>query len=160
MKIEDIKINTKDINRYEHKGYPGGLSEVDAGAGKGSFGAGIHTKDMYKYNKYERSRMEMDLRGSEMLTGQEHLYSRYSAGVFDGMALSDQFLGEYYSTVSTSNVTKNIKLTKIILKKSKSCIICINCTFNFEHNMLWLYLLAEIRPCRTAIRAEGCFAGL
>lgn len=119
MKIEDVKINAKDINSYEQKVYPGGLFEVDAGAGKGSFGAGIRTEDMYHYNRYERSRMEMDLRGSEMLTGQEHLYSRYSAGVFDGMALSDQFLGEYYSTVSTSNVTKNIKLTKIIFKKKK-----------------------------------------
>lgn len=38
--------------------------------------------------------------GKGIIGGQEDVYYRYRAGVYDEMALSDQFLGEYYSSVS------------------------------------------------------------
>lgn len=34
---------------------------------------------------------------------------RYRAGMFDEMALSEEFLGEYYSSVSTQTVIENTK---------------------------------------------------
>lgn len=42
-----------------------------------------------------------------MIMGEDRY--RYRAGMFDGMALSEEFLGEYYSNVSTQTVTENTK---------------------------------------------------
>nr|XP_046264008.1 desmoglein-2-like [Scatophagus argus] len=110
VEVDGGTLHTKNINNYEGKAYLGGLAEVGGaatGAGAASAGA-VNTstlvaENMHLYNQYNHSggQMEMDYAGGGMMTGQEHLFSQYSAGVFDGMALSHQFLGEYYASKSS-----------------------------------------------------------
>lgn len=109
MEVDGGTINVKNVNKYGGKGYLGGLAEVGGAAGGGAALSGaINTstltdENMHLYNQYKHSsgQVELDCTGGGMMTGQEHLYSRYRTGVFDGMALSHKFLGEYYSSVST-----------------------------------------------------------
>ncbi|TNN61085.1 Desmoglein-2 [Liparis tanakae] len=97
-------INAKNINTYEGKGFLGGL--VELGGAAGGSGA-IHnsiltTENMNQYNQYRHSsgQMGMDHTDAGMMTGHRQMGSQYMGGIFDGMALSDQFLGEYYSSKS------------------------------------------------------------
>lgn len=55
-----------------------------------------------------RERTDMEHMDGGMMQGQEH-YSEYRGGLFDGMALSSEFLGEYYSNVSTRNGRESIE---------------------------------------------------
>lgn len=63
----------------------------------------VMTDNMHLYNRYNHSsgQVEVDYAGGGMMTGEDRLHSQYRARVFDGMALSDAFLDEYYSSVST-----------------------------------------------------------
>lgn len=110
------KINAHNINSFGGNGCLGGLVEVEEEAGKGAaLGGAVNTStwmNTHLYSQYpNRGQEEMDYMGAGMMTGQEHRFSQYMAGAFDGMALSDQFLEEYYSSVSTKNVIKNGSLT-------------------------------------------------
>ncbi|KAM9349915.1 desmoglein-2-like protein [Symphorus nematophorus] len=112
VEVDCGTVNAKNINIYGGKGYLGGLAGAGAAAGGGAALGAMNTstltaENMHMYNQYNHSsgQMEMDYAGGGgMMTGQEHLYSQYrtgaGAGVFDGMALSDDFLGEYYSSKS------------------------------------------------------------
>lgn len=78
------------------------MGAAGGGAGLGAVNTSNLTTENMQYNQYRHfgGQDEMDYTGTGMLGGQEHLFSRYRAGAFDGMALSDQFLEEYYLSVS------------------------------------------------------------
>lgn len=109
VEVDGGTINVKNVNKYGGKGNLGGLPKVGGAAGGGaSLGGAINTstltaENMHLYDQYNHSsgQVELDYTGGGMYTGQEHLYTRSRTGVFDGMALSHKFLGEYYSSVST-----------------------------------------------------------
>lgn len=107
MEVDGGTTNAKNINTFERKGYQGELAEIRATSRGGAVNMStLTTENTHMYNRYKRfvGHEEMELMDTGMLAGQEHLFSRYRAGVFDGMALSDQFLGEYYSSVSISKL--------------------------------------------------------
>lgn len=100
---EGATIGAKNIS-LGGKGYLGGLVDLGGAAGGGAAVGGsiLTTENMHRYSQYNQShgQVAVDYMDVGMMTGQKHLYSRYGAGVFDGMALSDQFLGEYYLSKS------------------------------------------------------------
>uniref|UniRef100_A0A3Q1H2R5 Desmoglein-2-like n=1 Tax=Acanthochromis polyacanthus TaxID=80966 RepID=A0A3Q1H2R5_9TELE len=55
---------------------------------------------MYSRYRHYSGHEEMDHVGAGMMTGQDFSLSHYSSAVFNGMALPDQFLEEYYSSKS------------------------------------------------------------
>lgn len=94
-------MNTKNI--YGGKTYLGGVTEFGAASGGALNTSTMTAENMHMYSRYKHfGGQEIDLMGTG-IAGQEHLFSQYRAAVFDGMALSDQFLWEYYSNVSTFN---------------------------------------------------------
>lgn len=80
------------------RGAGGDLIDIGMGAGAGAFGgAAIGLENGYgRYGEH----IEMERVDGGMTLGTGH-YSDYRGGLFDGMALSSEFLGEYYSNVST-----------------------------------------------------------
>ncbi|KAF1383815.1 hypothetical protein PFLUV_G00135730 [Perca fluviatilis] len=106
VEVDGGTMNAKNINTYEGKGNFGELNEFGAAAGgDAAFGRGLNTftmtaEDMRLYNQYNHSGWQggLDYSNAGMMTGQENNFSHYRAGAFDGMALSDQFLEEYYSS--------------------------------------------------------------
>ncbi|XP_068604476.1 desmoglein-2-like protein [Brachionichthys hirsutus] len=96
-------MKAKNIHGYGERGYLGGLVELGGGAGYGINTSTMTAEDMHLYNQYNQSsgRVEVDYSGGAMLTGQQHLFDKYRSEAFDGMALSDEFLGEYYSSKSS-----------------------------------------------------------
>ncbi|KAK9539280.1 hypothetical protein VZT92_004396 [Zoarces viviparus] len=97
-------INVRNTNTYEGNMYQGRLTELGGAAGGGgALNTSILTSEnMDLYNQYRHSSGQagMDYVDAGMMTGQGQRFSQYRAGAFDGMALSDQFLGEYYSSKS------------------------------------------------------------
>lgn len=119
VEVDGGHITTQNINNYANR-YTGGQVE-QGGANFGGAASGgavnmstVTAENMHQYNQYNYSggQMGTDYTGAGMMTAQEHLYSRYRAGAFDGMALSEEFLGEYYSSVSIEKVTENTNLIK------------------------------------------------
>lgn len=112
MEVDGGTTNVKNINTFGKRGYQGELNEFRATGGGGTLGAfntsTLTSENMHMYNQYKQfgGHEEMELRGTGMLGGQEHLFSRYRAGAFDGLALTDEFLEEYYSSVSISLETE------------------------------------------------------
>lgn len=108
MEVDVGTTNAHNINTFGRKGYRGEAAEFQAIGGGAALGAvntsTLTTENMHMYNQYKHfgGHDEMELMGTGMLAGQEHLFSRYRGGVFDGLALSDQYLEEYYSSVSIS----------------------------------------------------------
>lgn len=103
VEVDGGTINIKDVNNYGGKGYFGGLNEE----GGAALGGGINTstmtaEEMRLYRLYNNSggQIDMDYAGGGMMTGQQHFFDRYRADAFDGMALSEEFLGQYYASVS------------------------------------------------------------
>ncbi|XP_031711123.1 desmoglein-2-like isoform X1 [Anarrhichthys ocellatus] len=97
-------IKARNINTYEGNIYQGRLTELGGAAGGGG---GLNTSiltsenmDLYNQYRHSRGQVGMDYVDAGMMTGQGQRFSQYRAGAFDGMALSDQFLGEYYSSKS------------------------------------------------------------
>ncbi|KAM8727098.1 desmoglein-2-like protein [Acanthopagrus schlegelii] len=104
VEVDGGHITTQNVNNYANR-YTGGLAEL-GGANFGGAASGgavnmstVTAENMHQYNQYNYSggQMGMDT-GAGMMTGQEHLHTRYRAGAFDGMALSEEFLGEYYTS--------------------------------------------------------------
>uniref|UniRef100_A0A672G470 Desmoglein-2-like n=1 Tax=Salarias fasciatus TaxID=181472 RepID=A0A672G470_SALFA len=71
---------------------------LGGGAGFGMNTSTLVTENINMYNQYRRGG---GLEEMDMMQGQGYGYSHYSGGAFDGMALSEQFLGEYYSSKSS-----------------------------------------------------------
>lgn len=109
VEVDGEAVNAKDINTYQGRGYLGGLADFGGALGGGALGGGAYggafntsnltAENMHMYNQYNNTSGQMNV-DTGMMTGQEHHFSQYGAGVFDGMALSEQFLGEYYSSKS------------------------------------------------------------
>ncbi|KAF7668476.1 hypothetical protein LDENG_00008060 [Lucifuga dentata] len=103
VEVDHGTIPAKDINNFRGKGFVGGLQGAGAGEGAG-FGGGVNTttitENMHRYNQYGHSsgHLEMGYMGGGMMTGHENAFSRYKAEAYNGMALSDHFLQEYYSS--------------------------------------------------------------
>ncbi|XP_072219200.1 desmoglein-2-like protein isoform X2 [Leuresthes tenuis] len=103
-------VNIKDIKNYEGNGYiEGGFGESGGAVG----GAGgcidlttstVTAENMHLYNQYGylRGQNETEFMGGGMMIGQDMSFTHYKGGAFDGMALSDHFLGEYYVTKSNN----------------------------------------------------------
>ncbi|XP_030017276.1 desmoglein-2-like [Sphaeramia orbicularis] len=107
--VDGGALTTKDINTVSAKGFQGLAEAGGMALGGGAFGGGLNTstwaENMEQYNRYSHysGQGNMGYMHGGTMTGQDHYYSQKSAGVFDGMALSDQFLEEYYT--SKSNYT-------------------------------------------------------
>lgn len=99
--MEHAAIKAKDINNY--RSGQGDLIDMRMGPGAGGFGGDIMTLD-HRFNRYGE---HIDMEHVDSGLTQGH-YSEYRGGLFDGMALSSEFLGEYYSNVSTQNGRESI----------------------------------------------------
>ncbi|KAK2822451.1 hypothetical protein Q5P01_022516 [Channa striata] len=90
-------------NTFAQKGHLG-VNEFGAAGGGATLGAvntsTLTAENMHMYNQYGHfgGQEDIDFMGTGMMTGQEHLFSQSTGGVFDGMAISDHFLEEYYSS--------------------------------------------------------------
>ncbi|KAM8850390.1 desmoglein-2-like protein [Spinachia spinachia] len=102
-------VNAKNNSAYGGQGYSGGLMEIGGAAGAAGAGGALHNsfyshekQDLYNQHHVSGGQVGMDYVEAGMMTGQgrEQLFSRYRAEAFDGMALSDHFLAEYYSSKS------------------------------------------------------------
>ncbi|XP_071347518.1 desmoglein-2-like protein [Trachinotus anak] len=85
---------SKNAHNYGVKEY----GELGGGLAGGA--TTIITDKRDQYGHYVIGQEEREIIDTGMVTGQEHLFSQYRAGAFDGMALSNQFLEEYYSSKS------------------------------------------------------------
>ncbi|KAM4550948.1 desmoglein-2-like protein isoform 1-T2 [Odontesthes bonariensis] len=105
VEVDGGTVNIKDINNYEGNGYLEGFGE--------SGGAGgcidltrptVTAENMHLYNQYGylSGQNQMIYMGGGMMQGHDMSFSHYKGGAFDGMALSDHFLGEYYLTKSNN----------------------------------------------------------
>lgn len=99
-------MNGTGITMGGRKDYMSGLVETDAVQGGGFTMMG---QDSYLYNQYGYSGGQQHMGFSEggMMGGQamqDMHFSNYEFGAFDGMALPDHFLGQYYSEVSILTV--------------------------------------------------------
>ena len=97
-----------DVGAAGGNGFLGGFGSgaaLGGGAGaKGGFNSSslLTTENIHRYRQFGEQDMEMDYIGGGMMTGQDQFSSRYRAGAYDGMALSEGFLAEYYGSVSIS----------------------------------------------------------
>ncbi|XP_061654604.1 desmoglein-2-like protein [Phyllopteryx taeniolatus] len=94
-------IISKEINTLGGKGYLGGLAEGGGAIISGNQNSILTTDNVYLYNKYNRFSGQGQMNGINggVMTGQSH-FNQYRGGAFDNLALSDHFLGEYYSSKS------------------------------------------------------------
>ncbi|KAM9844703.1 desmoglein-2-like protein [Aulostomus maculatus] len=101
-----VEVDVSKLNTAGGKDYLSGLAEGGGAAGGATLGAfnssTLTAENMHLYNQYNQNsgEMKMDYMDSGMMLGQEHAFSQYGAGAFDGMALSEQFLGGYYASKS------------------------------------------------------------
>ncbi|XP_074545677.1 desmoglein-2-like protein [Halichoeres trimaculatus] len=101
VEVDGSMMKKQNVNVTGRGGYPDGIELGGApGGGAGCGNSSLTTENVQTYSRYKQSggQIEMDYLGAGTMTGQEHLYSQYRAGAFDGMALSEQFLGDYYSS--------------------------------------------------------------
>lgn len=90
-------MKIKDVNNYGKGQHD--LIDMGGAARGGGIGGGTMTID--GFNRYGEH-IDLEYVSGGMMLGQGN-YSQYSGGLFDGMALSSEFLGEYYSNVSAPN---------------------------------------------------------
>lgn len=95
-------LNYKDINAYG-KGQGGDL--IDTGMGAYARDGAIETLDRFRHYRDYNNMEHMD---GGMMLEQGH-FSEYGGGLFDGMALSSEFLGKYYSNVSTQSGERTLE---------------------------------------------------
>lgn len=93
---------SKDINTFGGNAYLAGLAEGGGAHVSGNENCILTTDNVHLYNEYNRfsGHGRMNSMDGGMMTGQGH-FSQYRGGAFDDLAVSDHFLEEYYSTVST-----------------------------------------------------------
>ncbi|XP_008298599.1 desmoglein-2-like [Stegastes partitus] len=106
-------MNARDVNTFGGRGQPGGGPDLGGMAGAGAAGGGAtlgytvntSTLNVENVNRYSRYRHfsgheEVDHMGGGMMTGHDLSLSQYRGAVFNGMALSDHFLEDYFSSKS------------------------------------------------------------
>ncbi|XP_056247907.1 desmoglein-2-like protein [Seriola aureovittata] len=96
-----VEVDHGTINANDGNG-ANGYGELGGGAAGG--GQIFVINDKKNYGHYVMGQKEREVNVSGMMTGQEDHFSQYGAGAFDGMALSEQFLEEYYSSKSNHAV--------------------------------------------------------
>lgn len=99
-------VNGADIKIGGRQDYMAGLVETDAALGGGFTTTG---QDSYLYNQYGYSsgQQHSGFTDGGMMGGQtikDMRFANYEFGNFDGMALPDHFLWQYYSQVSILTV--------------------------------------------------------
>lgn len=107
VEVDHGSVKAVDSHQYGGKGFLGG--QVAGGTAEGGAAAGggftsssfVTSENINQYQGFHQDQGCIDLRhmGEGAMTGQEH-FSRFGAGAYDGMALSEGFLDEYYSSVS------------------------------------------------------------
>lgn len=102
MEVDHVPVGAMDAKRYASKGGPGGYPEFGGGSG------GMTTENVQMYSQYQKVHGHGDYFGGGMVTGQNKYYSQRQFGAFDGMALSNDFLGNYYISVSTDFISASI----------------------------------------------------
>lgn len=86
------------------KGPGGDLIDMGFRGGSAAFGGAVVENGYSRWGE----NIEMERVDGGMSLGPGH-YSEYRGGLYDGMALSSEFLGEYYSNVSTRNGRESIE---------------------------------------------------
>lgn len=107
-------INIKDVNLsggqtyLDHFGSSGAAMD-----GRGTLtGQGMNMYNTYNYN-YSTGQDQMDFMGGGTMAGQDMSFSKYRLTAFDGMALPDHYLGQYYSEVSFFTIFSVIYLAMV-----------------------------------------------
>lgn len=105
MEVDHVPVDTKDTRGYGTKVVPGGYHEFGGRTG------GMTTEQLQMYSQYQKVHGHEDFLGGGIVTGKKDYYSQRQFGAFDGMALSDHFLGNYYISVSIHFMSASIKFT-------------------------------------------------
>lgn len=105
MEVDHIPVDATDTRRYASKGGLGGYPEFGGASG------GMTTENLQMYSQYQKVHGHEEYFGGGMVTGKNNYYSRREFGAFDGMALSDNFLGNYYISVSMHFLNASIQST-------------------------------------------------
>lgn len=95
MEVDHVPIDVMDAKKYAREGDLRGHPEAGGGTG------GMTAENMHMYSQYQNFHRQGDYFGGGTMTGQKHFHSQNKFGAFDGIALSQDFLGEYYISVST-----------------------------------------------------------
>ncbi|XP_032421120.1 desmoglein-2-like [Xiphophorus hellerii] len=113
VQVDGSTINTKNINMS------GGAAYLDNLTGAGMGGGGTLTgEEMWmddKYNYYHANRDQMGFMGAGTMTGQEMSFSKQRLTAFDGMALPEHYLGQYYSVKSRQAPQQHLEKDKEVI---------------------------------------------
>lgn len=154
MEVDHVPIDAIDAKRYASGGGQGGYNE---------FG-GMTTEDVHMYSQYQKVHGHGDYLSGGMGTGQTKHYSQRQFGAFDGMALSQDFLWDYYSRVSVHFINASIKSTTKSYIIITSSFYRLYSLFHYTRRQMFdsvlTLLLTEIQPCSTAGPNQGLNAGL
>lgn len=102
---------TVEVDHVDSKQYGTGVGKGGYTEFGGGFG-GMTTEDVHLYTQYQKLHGHGDYVGGGMGTGQSKYYSQRQFGAFDGMALSENFLGNYYLSVSRRFIKASMKSVK------------------------------------------------
>ncbi|XP_071773116.2 desmoglein-2-like protein [Centroberyx gerrardi] len=103
VEVDHGTVRPVDVNTVGGNAFLGGFGAGAAlGGGAGAIGgltssSLLTTENMHQYNQFG-DHMEMDYMGGGMMTVKDQFSSRFRAGAYDGMALSEGFLAEYYGS--------------------------------------------------------------
>ncbi|XP_034039169.1 desmoglein-2-like [Thalassophryne amazonica] len=89
-----------NFNTFGRHCYYGGITAGELAAGGAALGGGfstLTTENIHQHGQYQHSSGHMDM-ATGLISGGEHHLSTYRADVYEGMALSEEFLGEYYTS--------------------------------------------------------------
>ncbi|MEQ2247675.1 hypothetical protein ILYODFUR_011594 [Ilyodon furcidens] len=100
VNVDGGTISKKDINISGGRGLDNLIVNSGAAVGGGRI---LTAEDMRLYNKYNYSTGQdgFDFRGAGTIRGEDMSISKYRFSAFDGMALPDHYLGQYYSVKSS-----------------------------------------------------------
>lgn len=105
VEVVHAPVEPGQAGKYASKQGHGGHPEYGAGSG------GMTTEKVQMYSQHQKVHGHGDYVVYGMGTGQSHYYSQRQFGAFDGMALSDTFLGNYFLTVSIHFINVSMKST-------------------------------------------------
>ncbi|PWA25246.1 hypothetical protein CCH79_00005344, partial [Gambusia affinis] len=113
LHVDGSTVNTKNINMSA------GAAYVDNLTGAGMGGGGTLTgEEMWmdnKYNYYQANRDQMGFVGAGTMTGQEMSFSKQRLTAFDGMALPEHYLEQYYSVKSRQAPRQHVEKDKEVI---------------------------------------------
>lgn len=108
--VDHVPVGTMDSKRYATGIGLGGYTEF------GGVSGGMTTEDTHLYTQYQKLHGHGDYVGGGMMTGQSKFLSQRQFGAFDGIALSEDFLRNYYLSVSIHLIkTRIVSTTKSMM---------------------------------------------